>query len=46
MVSISKNHKELFGEIKTMTESFYTDNLSETVKKSISKLMKEIEELD
>jgi hypothetical protein len=46
MVSISKNHKELFGEIKTMTESFYTDNLSETVKKSISKLIKEIEELN
>lgn len=37
---ISKKHPDLSPEIKALTESFYTNNLSESVKKSITKLTK------
>ncbi|MBK8644902.1 MAG: hypothetical protein IPN15_22620 [Saprospiraceae bacterium] len=39
MVSISKKHPGLIGEINSLTESYYTDTLSDNVKKSITKLM-------
>ena len=42
LVSISKKHPDLTHEIKTLTESYYTDTLSESVKKSITKLTKDL----
>lgn len=41
MVKIIKKHPDLSREIKFLTESHYTDSLSETVKKSISKMIAE-----
>jgi hypothetical protein len=42
MVRIIKNHPDLYEEIKFLTESQYTDSLSDTVKKSISKMISKI----
>ena len=42
LVAISKKHPDLSREIKTLTESYYTDNLSDSVKKSITKLTKDL----
>ena len=39
MIKIIKNHPALFKEITFLTESHYTDSLSDTVKKSISKMI-------
>lgn len=39
MVNIIKKHPDLSTEIKFLTASHYTDSLSETVKKSISKMI-------
>ena len=39
MVKIIKKHPDLSKEIKFLTESHYTDSLSITVKKSISKMI-------
>ncbi len=46
LVAISKKHPDLSREIKTLTESYYTDNLSESVKKSITKLTKNLTKTD
>lgn len=40
LVAISKKHPELSHEIKSLTDSYYTDSLSDRVKKSILKLTK------
>lgn len=42
LVKISKKHPDLIKEIKTLTEPHYLDSLSESVKKSIHKLTKEL----
>jgi hypothetical protein len=42
MVSISKKHPDLIHEINFLTESYYTDTLSDSVKKSITKLAKDL----
>ncbi len=42
LVSISKINPELTREIKTLTESYYTHTLSDSVKKSITKLTKDL----
>jgi len=42
MVRITKNHPDLSNEIKFLTESHYTDSLSDTVKKSISGMVAEL----
>jgi hypothetical protein len=42
MVSISKKHPDLIREINSLTESNYTDTLSDSVKKSIAKLTKDL----
>ena len=39
MVKIIKIHPDLYKEITFLTESQYTDSLSDTVKKSISKMI-------
>ncbi len=39
MVAISKNYPDILNEIKLLTDKYYTDNLSDVVKKSIFKLM-------
>lgn len=39
MVAISKNHPDLSSEIKLLTDAYYTENLTDNVKKSIFKLM-------
>lgn len=39
MIKIIKRHPDLLKEIGFMTESRYTDSLSDTVKKSISKMI-------
>lgn len=39
MVTISKKYPELSSEIKSLTDTYYTDNLTDNVKKSIFKLM-------
>ena len=43
LVTISKKHPDLSREIKTLTESYYTDTLSDSVKKSITKLTNDLE---
>ena len=43
LVAIAKKHPDLSREIKTLTESYYTDTLSDSVKKSISKLTRDLE---
>jgi hypothetical protein len=42
MVSISKKHPDLIREIHLLTESYYTDPLSDSVKRSITKLTKDL----
>ncbi|CAM4260799.1 hypothetical protein [Flavobacterium terrigena] len=42
MVTISKKHPDLIREINSLTESNYTDTLSDSVKKAITKLMKNL----
>lgn len=42
LVAISKKHPDISQEIKTLTESYYTDSLSDSVKKSILKLTKDL----
>jgi hypothetical protein len=42
MVKIIKRHPDLSKEIGFLTESQYTDSLSDTVKKSISKMISEL----
>jgi hypothetical protein len=42
MVRIIKNHPELSKEIIFLTESQYTDSLSDNVKKSISKMIADL----
>lgn len=42
LVAISKKHQDLSNEIKSLTESYYTDSLSDSVKKSIFNLMKDL----
>jgi hypothetical protein len=44
LVNISKNHPGLTKEIQSLTESHYIDMLSNSVKKSIFKLNKELSE--
>ena len=39
MVAISKKYPDLTSEIKLLTDTYYTDNLSDIVKKSIYKLI-------
>lgn len=39
MVAISKKYPDLSNEIKSLTDTYYTDNLTDNVKKSIFKLM-------
>jgi hypothetical protein len=39
MVNISKKHPDLSNELWLLTDSFYTDNLTENVKKSIFNLI-------
>lgn len=39
MVAISKKHPDLSNEIKLLSEAYFTDNLTENVKKSILKLV-------
>ncbi|HOT89684.1 MAG TPA: hypothetical protein PL028_09110 [Bacteroidales bacterium] len=39
MIKIIKKHPDLSKEIIFLTESHYTDSLSDTVKKSISKMI-------
>lgn len=46
LVTISKKHPDLSPEIKTLTESYYTDTLSDSVKKSITKLMNDLTKTD
>jgi len=42
MVSIAKKHPNLIPEINSLTELYYTDTLSDSVKKSISKLTNDL----
>ncbi len=42
LVTISKKHPDLSHEIKTLTEPYYTDTLSDSVKKSITKLANDL----
>jgi hypothetical protein len=42
VVAIAKKHPDLSREIKTLTTSYYTDNLSDSVKKSIAKMANEV----
>lgn len=42
LVTIAKKHPELSNEIKFLTESYYTNSLSDSVKKSIFRLTKDI----
>ena len=39
MVAISKKYPGLSKEIKTLTDTYYTDNLTDNVKKSIFRLL-------
>jgi len=39
MVAVSKKYPDLSTEIKSLTDTYYTDNLTDNVKKSIGKLM-------
>lgn len=39
MVAISKKYPDLLNEIKSLTDTSYTDNLTDNVKKSIDKLL-------
>ena len=43
LVAIAKKHPDLSREIKTLTESYYTDTLSDSVNKSITKLTRDLE---
>lgn len=40
MLSITKKHPDLTREIRNMTDTYYTETLSDSVKRSIAKLMK------
>ena len=44
MVAISKNHPYLSAKIKSIMEPYYTDKLTETVRKAIGKLLKKMPE--
>lgn len=39
MLAISKKYPDLANEIKALTDTYYINNLTENVKKSIFKLM-------
>jgi len=39
MIALSKEYPDLINEIKPLTDIYYTDNLTDNVKKSIGKLM-------